>query len=200
MMRIGGKALRQGDAAPGDLKGLRIYGMRFCPFVQRVHLVLQAKNVSYETVNVNLKSKPSWFLKVSPGGKVPLLENAEGKFVSESLIICDLLEDLFPAPALYPSDPYGKARQRTFITLFSEVPGISFKLLKLVMSGEDVNDVLKQLHGHLKVFDDALRDTNDTFLGGGTPGMADYIIWPWIERLPADMVKRYTLMSSWTHC
>uniref|UniRef100_A0A8C4Q343 Glutathione S-transferase omega n=1 Tax=Eptatretus burgeri TaxID=7764 RepID=A0A8C4Q343_EPTBU len=153
------------DDAPGNPKGLRIYGMRFSPF-----LIILSSHLQYFLLSP-IDLKPSWFLECSPGGKVPLLENAEGKFVFESLIICELLEDLFPTPALYPSDPYGKARQRIFITRFSEV---CFDVLPLLA----------------ELFEDALRDANDAFLGGGTPGMADYMIWPWIERLPSDIALR----------
>ena len=35
---------------------------RFCPFAERTILVLLAKNIPFEVVNINLKRKPEWFL------------------------------------------------------------------------------------------------------------------------------------------
>ena len=53
---------------------LRVYGMKFCPFVQRLKLVLSAKEIEHETVNINLQKKPDWFLAKAPRGKVPVIE------------------------------------------------------------------------------------------------------------------------------
>lgn len=42
--------------------------MRFCPYAQRTILALNAKNVDYEVVNVDLVNKPEWFPRKSPLG------------------------------------------------------------------------------------------------------------------------------------
>ena len=41
--------------------------LRFCPFAQRTILVLLAKNIPFDVVNINLKKKPEWFLKETWG-------------------------------------------------------------------------------------------------------------------------------------
>lgn len=64
--------------------------MRFCPYAQRVHLVLEAKGIPYHTININLTEKPDWLFEANPLGKVPALElvNEPGNpFLAESLII-----------------------------------------------------------------------------------------------------------------
>ncbi|CAF4997676.1 unnamed protein product, partial [Rotaria socialis] len=48
--------------------------MRFCPYVQRAKLVLAAKNIPYEEINVNLVEKPEWYLEKNAPGQVPSLE------------------------------------------------------------------------------------------------------------------------------
>ena len=64
------------------------------------HLILR-----HEIVNINLKTKPEWYLAKSvTGGKVPALE-LDDKYLPESLLTSDLLEELYPEPALYPTDP-----------------------------------------------------------------------------------------------
>jgi pyrimidodiazepine synthase len=44
--------------------------MRFCPYAQRVHLVLDAKGIAYHTIFINLTEKPEWLTEKSPLGKL----------------------------------------------------------------------------------------------------------------------------------
>ena len=39
-----------------------VYNMRFCPFAERTMLLLLAKNIPFDVVNINLKKKPEWFV------------------------------------------------------------------------------------------------------------------------------------------
>ena len=55
---------------------------------QRARLVLAAKGIEYERVNINLKDKPEWFLELNPLGKVPVIEHPDGKVIYESAICC----------------------------------------------------------------------------------------------------------------
>lgn len=43
--------------------------MVFCPYAQRVRLVLAAKGIEYETVNIQLKDKPEWLFDINSEGK-----------------------------------------------------------------------------------------------------------------------------------
>lgn len=43
--------------------------MRFCPYAQRAILALNAKQVDYEVVNIDLSNKPEWFFSKSGFGK-----------------------------------------------------------------------------------------------------------------------------------
>merc|ERR1711963_939790 len=86
----------KGSAFPPLTKGkLRLYSMRFCPYGQRTRLVLAHKNIPHETINVDLKEKPEWFLERNPLGLVPTLEQ-DDKIVYESLITCEYLDDTYP--------------------------------------------------------------------------------------------------------
>jgi len=54
--------------------------------LQRVRLIVAAKNIPTEEINIHLKVKPDWFVpKINPYGKVPVVEH-EGKLIRESLI------------------------------------------------------------------------------------------------------------------
>jgi len=95
--------------------------MRFCPYAQRTILVLNAKNIPYEVVNVNLTEKPEWLVSKSPLGKVPALEIKEGVTVYESLITAEYLEDAYPQNPLVSKDPLRKAQDKLIVENFNKV-------------------------------------------------------------------------------
>ncbi|CAM6128733.1 unnamed protein product [Calypogeia fissa] len=70
-----------------------------CPFSQRVLLTLEEKGVPYEAKYIDTSNKPAWFLEANPEGKVPVIKD-EGKWVADSDVITELLEQKFPDPPL----------------------------------------------------------------------------------------------------
>ncbi|XP_068696183.1 glutathione S-transferase omega-1-like [Montipora foliosa] len=180
------------------LKGdvLRLYSMRFCPFAQRARLVLAAKKIPYECVNINLKDKPDWFFDLNPGGKVPVIEQPDGTVIYESAVCCDYFEELFPKGVmLYPKDNlYKKYKQRILVeTLGSAIVSAFYKsVLKQEGGQEALNKSLAEFEKYLK--------QNDKHVGGDEPGMGDYLIWPWFERLQAmqpDTLSQYPATQAW---
>lgn len=75
---------------------------------------------SYETVNIDLKDKPDWFLEKNPLGLVPVLE-IDDKIVYESTATCDWLDDVYPENRLQPSDPYRRAWDRILVEYYGKV-------------------------------------------------------------------------------
>lgn len=113
---------------PDDGK-LVLYSMRFCPYAQRAHLVLDAKNIPYHTVYIDLMTKPEWFPTKSPLGKVPALEVPKaGDPLIESLVICDYLDEKYPEKPLHPKDPLQKSRDRIMVERFNAVISPYYKL------------------------------------------------------------------------
>lgn len=74
----------------------------------------------HDVVWVNLKNKPSWLFEKNPIGKVPILE-LNGKLMFESLPVCDYLDEVYPNPPLYPSDPWKKGVDKMLVELSSKV-------------------------------------------------------------------------------
>lgn len=57
----------------------------FCIF-QRVRLILAAKKISNEEINIHLKQKPEWFIpNINPYGQVPVIEH-NGHLIRESRV------------------------------------------------------------------------------------------------------------------
>jgi glutathione S-transferase len=95
---------------------LKLYDSPECPFCQKTRIVLAEKDLSFETVPVDLQAgeqKRPEFLKLNPFGKVPVLIDDE-VIVYDSTIINEYLEDEYPHPQLMPSDSAARARVRTF--------------------------------------------------------------------------------------
>jgi glutathione S-transferase len=161
---------------------LRLYSMRFCPFTQRTRLVLSHLNVPYEVINVNLKSKPDWFLARNPLGEVPTLEQ-RNKIITESAICDEYLEELHGNYNLFPADPYEKAKIKILMERFSKVTDKFFTLLfkARLESEENKQKALEELQKALEIFENKL---SGKYFGGDTPNMLDLHSWPWYERIP----------------
>ncbi|KAK8733780.1 hypothetical protein OTU49_006475, partial [Cherax quadricarinatus] len=71
---------------------------------------------------------------------------------------------------------------------------ISTALLKLYFTKNDEKILKKScddIKSGLDVFETELIKRGTKFFGGDTPGMLDYMIWPWAERLPmVEMIAR----------
>jgi len=195
------KHLGKGSTNPPLLKGkLRLYSMRFCPYAQRAHLVLDAKKIPHDVVNIKLSDKPEWLFEKNPLGKVPAIETESGDCLYESLIIADYLDEKYPERPLQPKDPMQKAKDRILVEHFSKITPNIYKL----MHGTD--NTLDAILTDLDLFEKELTVRATRFFGGDLPGMLDYMIWPWFERIDAfgtvvpDCVlptDRYKKLNEW---
>lgn len=100
---------------------LRLVSHKLCPYVQRARIVLAEKSIPHEVEFIDLGSKPDWFLRYSPLGKVPvLLVNDRPLF--ESAVISEYLDDISPG-SMHPDDVFHKARNRSWIEFASAMLG-----------------------------------------------------------------------------
>ncbi|XP_063163193.1 glutathione S-transferase omega-1 isoform X1 [Candoia aspera] len=184
------KSLGKGSPAPGPVPEgiIRLYSMRYCPFAQRTQLVLKAKGIDHEIVNINLKNKPEWFFEKSPFGMVPVLETSKGQLIYESPITCEFLDEAYPEKKLYPVDPYEKAYQKMLLEHFSKLPPISYKYILAIKSGEDASALKNEYQEKLFKLEEILANNKTKFFGGNSVSMIDYLIWPWFERMEAFLL------------
>ncbi|XP_033762218.1 glutathione S-transferase omega-1-like [Pecten maximus] len=173
------KSFTKGTEFPASKPGkLRLYSMRFCPYAQRTRLVLAHKKIEFETVNVDLKAKPDWFLERNPLGLVPVLEQ-DDKIIYESAVTSDYLDEVYPDNKLTPSDPYRKARDKMLMEMFGKVITNYYGTLR--SKGED-KDIVENLLKNLTPFEKALGERG-IYFGGDQPSMLDFFVWPWFERM-----------------
>ena len=157
-----------------------------CPYAQRCWLALELKGVPYERVEIDLRAKPQWLLRVSPLGRVPALITDDEHAVVESTVINEFLEEAFPAaPALLPSGLWERASQRVLVhRVDSRFIPAGFRYL--CYGGDKYEDAWR---AELAFWDAALCSAPDggPFLGGERMGLADVALAPFVERLDAAL-------------
>ncbi|XLR00490.1 hypothetical protein S83_066688, partial [Arachis hypogaea] len=108
------------------------------PFCQRVLLILEEKHLLYDPKLVDLTNKPEWFLKINTEGK---------KWVSDSDIITQILEEKYPIPPLVTPPEKAIVGLKIFSTF------IGF------LNSKDPNDGIEQaLLSELSSFNDYLNE------------------------------------------
>jgi glutathione S-transferase len=98
---------------------LKLISHKLCPYVQRAVIALTEKAVAFERIDIDLASKPDWFLNVSPLGKTPVLLVGDHA-IFESAVILEYLEETQASP-LHPANALHRAEHRAFIEVGSAV-------------------------------------------------------------------------------
>ncbi len=80
----------------------------------RVRLVLAAKGVVYDLVQVNPHSPPEDLLDLNPYNTIPTLVDRD-LVLYDTSVICEYLDERYPHPPLMPVDPLSRARLRLAI-------------------------------------------------------------------------------------
>jgi len=170
---------------------ITLYDADRCPYCARVRIAVAEKGIEYETVEVDLDDRPAWIYEKNPLGRVPILE--EDTFVlAESAVIDEYLDDRYPEPPLWPTDPAERALGRMLVFRFDELSRPYYALRR----GEDgAADRLDVALGEL----DALLEGRP-FLSGREFGLADIAYVPWIlrarDRLDVDL-SRFSALADW---
>jgi len=164
---------------------LKLYSGWFCPFVQRVLLVLLEKQIPFQYIEVNPYHKPESLLKLNPRGLVPTLEY-DKKPLYESTVVCEFLEDAYPSatPDLRPSDPYTRAKTRIWTDFITSriIPAFHRFLQHQPSSSISIDTVRADLFDKLKQFIEAMDHVGPYFLGNEV-SMVDLMLVPWAVRL-----------------
>lgn len=87
----------------------------------RVRIALALKRLNYESVLIALdrrEHQQDEYLKVNPIGQVPTLD-VDGQRFSQSVAICEFLEETYPHPPLLPSDRISRAKVREIVEIIN---------------------------------------------------------------------------------
>jgi len=92
---------------------LKLHGFSVSNYTNMVKQCLLEKGIEFEQIDAR-PSQEDEFLAKSPMGKIPCLETADGCLVETSAIL-DYLEEVYPEPPMYPTDPFARAKAREII-------------------------------------------------------------------------------------
>ena len=92
---------------------LKLHGFSVSNYTNMVKQCLLEKGIEFEQLHAH-PSQEDDFLAMSPMGKIPCLETAEG-FLVETSAILDYLDEVHPEPPMYPSQAFARAKAREII-------------------------------------------------------------------------------------
>ena len=167
---------------------------------------MRAKNVDFDVTYIDLRNKPSWFLEISPHGKVPVLE-VDGNVLFESNAIAEFLDETVP-PRLHPEDPIKRARNRAWTDF---VPDFSKALsgIYYAKTWAETEQGLITARKALQRLEDAMdqeRGNDGPYFNGAELCLVDAAYAPFLQRLDiADgyletgVLDSFPLVRAWTH-
>lgn len=98
---------------------IKLYHVPLSPFCRKVRLCLAEKRLEVDLVEERYWERDPDFMRRNPAGKVPVIR-IDGLTLSESNAICEYLEEVYPTPALMPSDPRERAEVRRLVGWFDD--------------------------------------------------------------------------------
>ena len=171
---------------------MKLYDRCTSPNCQRTRVVLCEKNLSYETIPVDLvkkEQKRPEFLRMNPYGKVPVLIDGD-TILYESCIINEYLEERYPSPPLLPKDPALRAKIRIQIDYGVNGTLRSYEKLRNEMVKEKsqrnlpiISEARTELKSLLHRFEDEMYDNQ--YLAG------DFSL------LDAAVIPRFLRLAAW---
>ncbi len=155
----------------------------------RIRLVLNLKGLDWEYVAVDTANGEQHgvvYRRIHPNGQIPVLDD-NGKRIFQTMAIAEYLEEAYPDPALYPSDPIERARVRAFIlTCTCEAQQRTGRRIRDYVEERFGLEILKEWYEYwtprsLEMLEKLVADhpmTGD-FVHGDTPGAADCFLVPY---------------------
>lgn len=180
-----------------------LYGYFRSSAAYRVRIALNLKGLAYDQAPVNLvkgEQRGEEFLARNPQGLVPALITDDGARLTQSLAICEYLDERYPDPALLPADAAGRARVRALAQAVAcEIhPLNNLRVLKYLTGELGVDEATKMTwyrhwisEGFAALEAQLSREAGSgDFCHGDTPGLADLCLVPQVfnaERFACDL-------------
>ncbi|WP_158454202.1 glutathione S-transferase family protein [Agrobacterium pusense] len=105
---------------------IEIFNFAFGPYPQRVNIYLAEKRPEGVTVTVytepdrRANTPPPEIQALTPMGSLPILRDADGIVIGQSLAILDYIEDTIPEPNMRGNTPAERAKVRQIVHMFDE--------------------------------------------------------------------------------
>lgn len=169
---------------------MKLFGYWRSSAAYRVRIVLNLKELDYENIPVNLakgEQKSADHLARQPQGSVPVLELDDGTLLTQSIAVCEYLDESHPEPPLLPRGPVERARVRALAQVIASDmhPVNNLRLLKYLTGtlGHSEDEKLAWYRHWIAEGFQALERMLDTpatgtFCHGDSPTLADVCLVP----------------------
>jgi len=97
---------------------------------QKVRVCLAEKGLEFIDRRVDNKTNQNLtpeYLALNPNGVVPTLVH-DGNVITDSSVICEYLDEIYPQPPLTPRDAVERARMRAWMRFAEEVPTMAIRV------------------------------------------------------------------------
>jgi maleylacetoacetate isomerase len=175
----------------------------------RVRWALQLKNVSYESVllDVELGEQHTVLASKNPMHQVPTLELDDGQLLTESVAIIEWLEETYPEPPLLPKEPLARARVRELVQIVNAgvQPLQNTIVRKAISSDPDAQRawVCRWIERGLSAYEAHVRKSAGRFSLGDRISMADLYLVPQVrnaKRHDADVSACPRVLAIYDAC
>ena len=154
----------------------------------RVRIALNLKGLSYRSVPVALldnAQQASEYLEKNPQGLIPALLDGD-QLITQSLAICEYLDEVYPTPALLPTDALGRARVRALaLSIACDIHPLNnlrvLRRLEQQFSAEQASKDAWYRHWvdtGLRAFERQIESTRGQYCYGDTVTLADLALIP----------------------
>ncbi len=191
---------------PDNPHGLLLYDHPSSPCARRVRISLLEKGLHWETQLIDLsrlEQRRPEYLRLNPNGFVPTLAHGE-RVIYESNVITEYLDDVFPEPPLYPSDPWQLVQVKTWqaaeLAMAKDYRTLMYQrvmgpLIRLTRTLDEALAIAKQSTGDAA---DLAWEERVWRLAVLTPEEEQSVVgrlWQWLERLERRLDGRNFLVG-----
>jgi len=160
----------------------------WCPYCQKVWMTLEEKRIPYRIEKINMScygKKPPSFLKIQPGGQIPVAI-IDGTVYNQSNDIMYALEQIFPDHK--PLVPTGNERMRS-MTLLKLERTLFSAWMSWLTGGWDQDGSKAKFMTVLRDVEAELSDSKDgDFFLGKDVSIVDMMFAPFLERMVASLL------------
>jgi maleylpyruvate isomerase len=180
---------------------MRLHGYFRSSAAWRVRIALGLKGLGYDQANRVLRDgeqRAPDYLAINPQGLVPALELGDGEVITQSLAICEYLEETYPDPPLLPADRLARARVRSLAQIIAcDVhPVQNLKVLERLRANGLDKDAVQgwartTIAEGLAAYEARIAGTPGRFSVGDQPTLADVFLVPQLgnaRRFGVDLV------------